>query len=493
MNAPMPGHALAPDATGRDQALQCADRWFDEGGLFRVLAERIACQTESQNPQRAPALVDYLRDHMQPALQAMGFVCETLDNPSGQGGPMLLAQRIEDAARPTVLAYGHGDVIRGQDASWTRGAGPWQLQADGERWYGRGTADNKGQHTINLAALEQVLTLRARQQGLAPANAAQARLGFNIKWLIETGEEVGSPGLHAICRERRSELSADVLIASDGPRLQPERPTIFLGSRGALNFDLIVDLRDGGHHSGNWGGLIANPGLVLAHALAVIADSRGTIQVPEWRPNSLTPAVRKALAGLTVDGGSDGPTVDPDWGEPGLTPAERVYGWNSFEVLAFETGNPAQPVNAIPPRARAHCQLRFVVGIEPDQVLPALRRHLDAHGFSQVRIERSPKGEFPATRLAPDHPWVQFAADSIARTTKQAPAILPNVGGSLPNDAFSDILGLPTVWVPHSYAACSQHAPDEHLLQPVAREALRLMTGLYWDLGELNAAPGAAR
>ena len=63
------------------------------------------------------------------------------------------------------------------------------------------------------------------------------------------------------------------------------------------------------------------------------------------------------------------------------------------------------------------------------------------------------------------------------RPPASKPHILPNLGGSLPNEVFTDILGLPTVWVPHSYAACSQHAPNEHLLAPVAREGLRLMTG----------------
>ena len=65
----------------------------------------------------------------------------------------------------------------------------------------------------------------------------------------------------------------------------------------------------------------------------------------------------------------------------------------------------------------------------------------------------------------------------------KAVAVLPNLGGSLPNDVFSEVLGLPTIWVPHSYAACSQHAPNEHILEPVSREALQLMTGLFWDLG----------
>jgi acetylornithine deacetylase/succinyl-diaminopimelate desuccinylase-like protein len=85
-----------------------------------------------------------------------------------------VASRHEGDDLPTVLMYGHGDVIRGQDKSWTRGQGPWTLAVDGERLYGRGTADNKGQHSINIAALATVLALRGH-------------LGFNVKWLLETG------------------------------------------------------------------------------------------------------------------------------------------------------------------------------------------------------------------------------------------------------------------------------------------------------------------
>jgi hypothetical protein len=78
---------------------------------------------------------------------------------------------------------------------------------------------------------------------------------------------------------------------------------------------------------------------------------------------------------------------------------------------------------------------------------------------------------------------VQRVAASVERTTGKRPAILPNLGGSLPNDCFADVLGLPTVWIPHSYPGCSQHAPDEHLLASVAREGLAIMTGLFFDLG----------
>ena len=81
-----------------------------------------------------------------------------------------------------MLGYGHGDVIRGLDAEWDEGLSPWTMTDRGDRWYGRGVVDNKGQHAINLDALEAVLETRGR-------------LGFNAKYLIEMGEEVGSPGL----------------------------------------------------------------------------------------------------------------------------------------------------------------------------------------------------------------------------------------------------------------------------------------------------------
>ena len=94
------------------------------------------------------------------------------------------------------------------------------------------------------------------------------------------------------------------------------------------------------------------------------------------------------------------------------------------------------------------------------------------------------RGFFTATRTDPDNPWVRLVAASIEETTGKAPAILPNLGGSLPNEIFVETLGMPTVWVPHSYPGCSQHAPDEHILKPVTAEALRIMAGLFWDLGE---------
>jgi acetylornithine deacetylase/succinyl-diaminopimelate desuccinylase-like protein len=453
----------------RAHAIAQAEQCFDSGAFRALLARRLAMPTESQNPERAAVLADYLEAEIRPAFEALGFHCRTLTHPKALA-PFLYAERIEDPALPTVLGYGHGDVIRGLEREWKAGLSPWALTESEGRWYGRGIADNKGQHTINMEALRLVLETRGK-------------LGFNAKYLIEMGEETGSMGLRELCEEHRDLFSADLLIASDGPRLSAERPTVFLGARGSLNFDLSIDARAGGHHSGNWGGLISNPGIQLAHAISTLVSPTGQIRVPEWVPAELPAGVRRALADCQVDGGADGPEIEPDWGEPGLSPAERVFGWCSFEVLAYKTGNPDTPVNAIPPKAWARCQLRFVVGVDPDDLIPALRRHLDRQGFPMVQIALTRESMFRATRIDPEDAWVRWAVESLERTSGAKAAVLPNLGGSLPNDIFTDVLGLRTVWVPHSYPCCSQHAPNEHLPPALLRQALSLMTGLYWDLG----------
>ena len=451
-------------------------RYFDEGEFETELGNRVRYRTESQKFDCADSIKElhrYLDEDIIPAFTACGFNCKKYNNPLGRGGPFLLASRIEADALPTVLGYGHGDVIHGQEDQWTRGNGPWQIQRDGDRLYGRGTADNKAQHTINIAALRAVIQERGA-------------LGFNAKFLLEMGEEAGSAGLRELLEKHTAQFSADVFIGSDGPRMSPQRPTVTLGSRGAINFDLRVELRKGGHHSGNWGGLIADPAIVLSHAIASITSASGQIKIDDWLPPPTPPSVQAVLKDLVIEAGPDAPEIDPNWGEPGMTPAARVYSWNSFAVLAMQAGNPDKPVNAIAAWANAHCQLRFFAGTDADRLLPALREHLDANGFAQVTIETPDKNaaSFAASRTEPDHPWVQCIAASIAHTTGEPPAIIPSMGGSICNDLFTDLLDLPAIWIPHSYAACSQHAPNEHILLSVTRSALPLMTGLYWDIGD---------
>jgi acetylornithine deacetylase/succinyl-diaminopimelate desuccinylase-like protein len=449
----------------REPIIAAASAYVRNGALADDLSRLVAHRSISQSEGSPDALMGYLTEEIVPLLSHLGYETQIHDNPREGGAPLLIASRIEGEDLPTVLTYGHGDVCNGEAARWREGLAPFTLTIEGDRLYGRGTADNKIQHLINIKALQHVIEGRGA-------------LGFNSKIVIEMAEERGSYGLREFFAEHAEALAADVLIASDGPRLAIDTPTMFMGSRGGLPFDLVVNLRDGDHHSGNFGGLLADPVVILSHAIASIVDARGQIRVAEWRPTSLTDDIRLALKDLPPR------RHDPDWGEAELTPSERVFGWNSFAVLAISAGNIAAPQNAIAGSARARCQLRFVVGTDVDDILPALRRHLDAHGFPMVEVAGVKEEPFKATRFSPDHPWVRFVERSIARSSGKAPHVLPNLAGSLPNDAFTDILGLPTIWVPHSHAECGQHGPNEHALLPIAEEGMRVMTALFLDIAD---------
>ena len=453
--------------TFKEKAVQHATQYFDKGYFKKDLAELISVKTESQNNECN--LENYYDQNIIPMLVKMGFKCRVMENPLSKANIILFAERIENADFSTILTYGHGDVVLGQDSCWDNGLSPYKLIEKDNRYYGRGTADNKGQHLINIKALNSLLSV-------------QKKLGFNFKILFEMGEEIGSPGLKTFCQQNKELLKADVFIASDGPRISQKIPTIFTGSRGGINFDLSVNLRDNAHHSGNFGGILKDPSIILSHAIASITDARGQINIPEWLPTSLTPDIKEILAKLPlVDAGFD---LDPDWGQKELTMTERVFGWNSFSVLAMLSGEPEAPLNAISGHARSTCQLRFVVGTDVNKIIPALRNHLNSFGFEDVNIHESEMIPFPATRLEMNNSWLSLITKSLENSMGSKIDLLPNLGGSLPNDSFSEVLELPTIWIPHSYAGCAQHSPNEHLSVPLARQALICMTALFADLSK---------
>src|SRR6266436_4941662 len=455
----------------RADAIARAQGQIPSGAFLRELDRRVGFRTESQNAERADALRAYLEEELQPAFAELDFTSRLIESPSGKS-PFLLAEHREGASLPTVLMYGHGDVVDGMVGEWRDGLDPWRLTRIDNRVYGRGTADNKGQHSINLAALRAVRETRG------------GHLGFNVKFIIEMGEEIGSPDLGKVCEHLADELKADVFVGSDGPRLAADRPTIFLGCRGGIRIHLDVNLRDGSHHSGNWGGVLANPATILASVIATLVDGKGRLLLDALKPPRISNQIRAALADVKIEPMSDEPALSENWGEEGLSAAERLYAWNTLEVLAISSGNIEKPANAIPGHAQAVLQLRFVVGTKAEKVVDAISAHLQRNGFPMVEVRAAQS--FAASRTDFDSPWINWTAESIRQTTGKAPAVLPNFGGSLPNDVFSDSLGLPTIWVPHSYPGCSQHAPNEHILLPVTEEALGIMAGLFWDLGEMH-------
>jgi len=164
----------------RTDAIARARAQVQSGAFLRELERRVAYRTESQNAERAGELRAYLEDELKPAFVELDFESRLIDSPSGKS-PFLFAEHRENASAPTLLMYGHGDVVDGMVGEWRDGLDPWRTTTIGNRVYGRGTADNKGQHSINLAALRAVREARG------------GKLGFNAKFIVEMGRRSAHP------------------------------------------------------------------------------------------------------------------------------------------------------------------------------------------------------------------------------------------------------------------------------------------------------------
>jgi len=163
-------------------------------------------------------------------------------------------------------------------------------------------------------------------------------------------------------------------------------------------------------------------------------------------------------------------------------PAARLLNRNNLEIIAIDFGSMTKPVYAIGPRARALVGISFLPETDPTTFAPAFEAAFRAAGIPGIEVR--PTGFLmPASRTPPDDPVVAWALSAMERWSGSSVDLLPNFGGALPNWIFRDVLNLPTLWMPHSYNGCAQHAPDEHALEPILHEGLMMMAGLFWEAG----------
>ena len=359
-------------------------------------------RTESQLlPASLPELRRYLDEEMAPAFAAPGLHHAHLRQSAAGPGPGAArhAHRGRRSCRPCWAT-----ATATSSAAW-RTSGP-RARARGSR---RATATGS---TAAAPPTTRASTPSTWRRSRRCAAERGGRLGFNAKFIIEMGEEAGSKGLAELVAAHKADFAADVLIASDGPRVKPERPTMTLGCRGAINFDLVCDLREGGHHSGNWGGLIANPGIILAHALASIVGPKGELLVPALQ----APADVQGRQGLPRRrrdrrrrGGPGGRRLvgraGPDAGRARLC-LQRVQRAGLHHRHA--RAGPSMPSRPRPsptascassPAPTSTRSCRRCSGISMPR------------GFASVKVMPPPAvndGRFAATRTEPDHPWAQF-------------------------------------------------------------------------------------
>jgi acetylornithine deacetylase/succinyl-diaminopimelate desuccinylase-like protein len=347
------------------------------------------------------------------------------------------------------VIYGHYDVQpAGPLEQWH--SPPFEATVRDGRVYGRGTGDNKGQHLAQLIALR--------------ALAEQGPLPCTVTVLLDGEEEMGSPNLEPTLTAMRDDLAADLVVWSDGPVHDSGAPTVVLGVRGIVSFEIVVRGANAPLHSGNWGGVAPNPAWELVWLLNTIRTPDGRIAVDGFDAGAqpLGPAERAALQALPAD-------VEATLAGAGLdrldAPADRPLhdrlALPTFTVNSLTCLDGGDHRTVIPSVAVARCDMRLVGGQRGETAVAALKAHLARHlPHAELRVTR---GVMEAQRTPVDSPYTSTIVDAVAEAYGQRALLVPALGGSLPIAALSDGLGLPCYGVPLANADERNHAPNENL------------------------------
>ncbi|PJJ60174.1 dipeptidase [Hymenobacter chitinivorans] len=391
--------------------------------------------------------------------------------------PIVYAEKLVSRRRPTLLIYGHYDVQPTEPAAaWT--VPPFAGLIRGNKLYGRGASDDKGQFFVHLKALELLL-----QTGQP--------LPLNVKILLEGEEEIGSPNLAEFVQAHRHRLRADWALLSDTNLLSAAQPALTYGLRGSLAAELTVTGPRAELHSGIFGGAVLNPLQALSTLLAALHDEAGRIAIPGFY-DPVQPASVAERAYLQRYGPSDAQLrreaqVEQGWGEAGYSLYERTVLRPSLSITGLTGGYQGAGVQSIvPARASAKLSFRLAQGQNPHQVEEQLRRFLRRITPPQVQATLTAQLHAPPYTVPPQLPVMQAAAQAYAHGFGRAP-VLQRSGGTIPVvSLFEQHLGIPTVLMGFGLPDDRKHGPDEFLYLPNFWRGIRTSLFFLRRLGQLT-------
>ncbi|MFZ4725157.1 MAG: M20/M25/M40 family metallo-hydrolase, partial [Paludibacter sp.] len=183
------------------------------------------------------------------------------------GNPVVFATKIIDNSYPTVMVYGHYDVMPAEPLDLWH-SNPFEPEIRDGKIYARGADDDKGQSFMHLKAFEYLVSSN--------------QLKCNVKFLLEGEEEIGSPSLEDFCIKNKELLKCDTILVSDTSMLSADIPSITTGLRGLAYWEIEVTSAARDLHSGIFGGAVANPILELTKMLAQLSNSEGKITIPDF-------------------------------------------------------------------------------------------------------------------------------------------------------------------------------------------------------------------
>ena len=412
--------------------------------LVRTLLDSVRIASVSLTGEGIDDQVGFLRKR----LEGWGFAVEVHPTTSH---PIIYAETGPTSARFTWLLYGHYDVYPADEKQEGWRTKPFEPVVEGDRIWGRGTGDNKGQHLAMLNAI----ALYREMHGELPVR---------IKVILEGDEETGSVPLPKFVEANRERLRADLCCYADGPMCPNDQPVLLMGVRGNLGLEVHSKGAKRNLHSGNLGGVSPNATLELIHLLAEMVDRDGKLRVPGagYADVTVSPADLAAVRALSVDhaGFVDTVGTEPTTGDDDALFHERLMLRPAFNVSGFSAGYTGQGIkNIIYKEAMAKADVRLVGGQDPAAVFAAIEKFVRDRGYKGIEV-RNLKGT-PASRTPLDHPLVPLVRDAVAKGFGRAPLVVPSLGGTTPDFVFTRILGIPSIVVPLAPYDENNHAPNE--------------------------------
>lgn len=398
-----------------------------------------------------------------------------------RGNPIVYASWLRAPGRPTLILYGHYDVLPGEPLSEWR-TPPFTPTLKNDDLHARGAADDKGQLFSHVKALESYLK-------------TERALPVNVKCIFEGEEEIGSPHLTSFITRNKRALRADAAVISDTRMLARDRPAISYAQRGGLRAELEVKGPPHDLHSGSFGGAVHNPLQALCEMIARLHDAHGRVAIPGFY-DDVRSWGEKERAFMARTGPADeqilqDAKVERGWGESGFSLYERTTIRPALTLNGMAGGHQGTGSKSIiPAHAVAKLSFRLVPDQHPQKIAQLFRDHIERITPPTVSSSVRTFSAVEPALVDRNHPAVRAAAFAYKKGFGALPVFIRS-GGSIPVvNTFQEILGIPAVLMGFGLPDDHIHGPNEKFHLPNFYNAIATS---IWYLAMAAKLRGARR
>ena len=391
------------------------------------------------------------------------------------GNPLVFAQKHVSDTAPTVLVYGHYDVMPVAPLELWKSA-PFEPEVRDGRIWARGADDDKGQSFLQVKAFEYLVRT--------------GQLRHNVKFILEGEEEIGSPSLHAFLTRHRELLKSDVILVSDTSMLSEDLPSLTTGLRGLAYWEIEVTGPQRDLHSGHFGGAVANPINVLCEMLAQVVDKDGRISIPHFYDDvqDIPAAEREMIARIPFDEARDKAAIGVKAlrGERGYSTIERNACRPSFDVCGIWGGHTGEGSKTVlPSKAYAKVSTRLVPHQQHEVISQLFIDYMASIAPDCVTVKVTPMHGGEGYVCPIDLPAYRAAERGFEQAFGKRPLAVRR-GGSIPIISdFEHTLGVKTVLMGFGLESNAIHSPNENFPLSMMRRGIEAIIGFHLHFDEV--------